>query len=200
MGRFIIGAFFGAIITVALGYLMQALIFADADLIQNPEPTPVIVITMDPRDPNPPEPPRILRPTDDRVPPEVPPMDPIDGPSENPVTFNVPTLDPGGGEPGDIAIPTVLMTLVRVAPEYPRGALQQGIEGYAVVTFSVGPGGNTQDQRILSSEPGTVFDRASLNAVAGWIYQAQSDADGNPVTVGGQSARFDFEIPDGSGE
>ncbi len=200
MGRYFIGALVGAVVTIALGYLMQALIFADSDLVLEAPDYGVITITRDIIDEGPDEPDHPVRPTAADQPPPLPPMPQPQGPNENPGTYTLPTPEPTGPTTGPLTIPTVLMPLVRVAPDYPRSALQRGIEGFAIVGFSVGPDGSTQDQRILSSEPGTTFDNAALNAVSAWIYQPQTDSEGRPVTVGGQSARFDFDVSDGSQE
>jgi protein TonB len=123
------------------------------------------------------------------------------------------TLDPGEGA-GDItAIATLVeqqaalsgdlsasggadrdaMPLVRIEPEYPINARQNGIEGWAVVEFTVSAAGTVKDAVVVASEPGTVFDRAALSAVTKWKYNPKV-VDGRPVERSGIKVRFDFEM------
>lgn len=70
----------------------------------------------------------------------------------------------GGGSDRDI------MPLVRVNPEYPRRALQRGIEGWVQLQFTISAAGTTKDIKIVDAEPNNVFDDAALQAVARWRY------------------------------
>lgn len=56
-------------------------------------------------------------------------------------------------------------------PDYPRTAQRRGIEGWVDVQFSVGVDGKTKDVSIFDSNPGSVFDRAAIEAVENWQYQ-----------------------------
>jgi protein TonB len=123
------------------------------------------------------------------------------------------TLDPGEGA-GDIsAIATLVeeqaalsgdlsasggadreaMPLVRIEPEYPINARQNGIEGWAVVEFTISAAGTVKNAVVIASEPGTVFDRAALSAVTKWKYNPKI-VDGRPVERSGVKVRFDFEM------
>ncbi len=85
------------------------------------------------------------------------------------------------------------MPLVRIEPEYPMQARQNGIEGWAVVAFTVSAAGTVKDAVVVASEPGTVFDRAALSAVTKWKYNPKV-VDGRPVERSGIKVRFDFEM------
>ncbi len=85
------------------------------------------------------------------------------------------------------------MPLVRIEPEYPINARQNGIEGWAVVEFTVSAAGTVKDAVVIASEPGTVFDRAALSAVTKWKYNPKI-VDDRPVERSGIKVRFDFEM------
>ena len=85
------------------------------------------------------------------------------------------------------------MPLVRIEPEYPINARQNGIEGWAVVEFTISAAGTVKNAVVIASEPGTVFDRAALSAVTKWKYNPKI-VDGRPVERSGQRVRFDFEM------
>ena len=78
-------------------------------------------------------------------------------------------------------------------PEYPRGALTRGIEGYAIVGFSVNKAGSVFDPYIIESEPKSVFDRSALKGIMKFKYKARM-VDGHPVVTDGQQYRFTYEI------
>jgi protein TonB len=94
----------------------------------------------------------------------------------------------GGGGADRDAVP-----LVRIEPDYPMQARQRGIEGWVVVQFTISSAGTVKDAVVLSSEPGTVFDRAALTAVQKWKYQPKVQG-GQPVERPGVKIRLDFEM------
>ena len=122
-------------------------------------------------------------------------------------------LDPGAGAGDVTAIATLVeqqaalsgdlsssggadrdaMPLVRIEPEYPINARQNGIEGWAVVEFTISAAGTVKDAVVIASHPGTVFDRAALSAVTKWKYNPKI-VDGRPVERSGIRVRFDFEM------
>lgn len=187
LGSFILGG----IVTLLLAYFMQMLIFPGELPEVDDTPTPMIVITM------PPEPPidELIGPI--RADPEPTPPPPSipapEGPSESP-PINMPDPTPITVDPGETPLARILTPMVRIPPEYPPRALERGIEGYVVLRFEVNAEGRTQNIRVYESEPGTTFDNAAIRAVADWRYQAQTDSEGNPVTVGGQQTRLEFFI------
>jgi len=99
------------------------------------------------------------------------------------------TLGTGSGDRG-------IVPLVRVDPEYPPRAKQQGIEGWVDLVFTITPAGTVEDAQITASDPPYVFDRAALRAVRRWRYNPQIK-EGTPVARPGVQVRMRFEIPAG---
>jgi len=94
---------------------------------------------------------------------------------------------------GNLPIDNQLVIAIGFPPEYPNRALTRGIEGYAVVGFSVSAAGSVFDPYILESEPKGVFDRASLKAIAKFKYRARK-VNGRPVSTDGQRYMFTFKL------
>lgn len=67
----------------------------------------------------------------------------------------------GSGAPSSDAV-----LLKGVDPIYPTGALRAHQSGWVVVSFTIDPSGSTSDVRVVNSQPGRVFNRAALDAVA----------------------------------
>jgi periplasmic protein TonB len=99
------------------------------------------------------------------------------------------SLNQGGGDRD--AVP-----LVRIEPDYPMQARQRGIEGWVVVEFTISTAGTVKDANVVASEPGTVFDRAAVNAVRKWKYNPKV-VDGKPVERSGMKVRLDFNMETG---
>ena len=191
MGRFIIGAICGALITVALFFVMQQLIVPEEMPQVEVTPTPVITITREIRDPDPvPEPP--WRPTEEDQPPP-PPSQPIPETGGVPVEIPDPDFGPEMGPIDPNAFARILSPRVRLEPQYPTRELQQGREGYAVIDFCVATDGRPSNINV-HEETSSGFGRAGMAAVQGWIYDPQTDGDGNPLEVCNQRARFDFNL------
>ncbi len=74
---------------------------------------------------------------------------------------------------GDIAVARELTPLVRVPPDYPMRALQDGIEGYVMLRFVVTETGSVEDPEVLRAEPPGVFERAARRSVLRWKFQPQ---------------------------
>lgn len=101
------------------------------------------------------------------------------------------SLDTGGGAGNRDVVP-----LVRVDPEYPPRAKQQGIEGWVELEFTISPAGTVQDARVIGSNPAYVFDRAALRAVKKWRYNPKTEG-GVAIARSGIQVRLRFENPDG---
>jgi protein TonB len=78
-------------------------------------------------------------------------------------------------------------------PEYPRGPLSRGVEGYAIVGFSVSKTGSVFDPYIIESEPRGVFDRSALKGILKFKYKARV-VDGHPVVTEGQQYQFTYRL------
>ena len=83
--------------------------------------------------------------------------------------------------------------LVRIEPDYPMQARQQGQEGWVVLEFTISTAGTVKDVEVVGSEPGTIFDRAAVQAVRKWKYNPKI-LDGKPVERPGVKVRLDFEM------
>lgn len=84
--------------------------------------------------------------------------------------------------------------LVRVDPNYPPRAKQQGIEGFVDLQFTITPAGTISDVRVIHAEPPAIFDREAIRAVQKWRYNPMVEA-GTPVSQTRQSVRLQFELP-----
>jgi protein TonB len=74
------------------------------------------------------------------------------------------------------------------APQYPRGAERRGVEGYAVVEYTVSPEGVVENVSVVDADPEGVFDRAVVRAIEGWAYAPAADP------TEGMQQRFDFDL------
>ena len=96
-------------------------------------------------------------------------------------------LGAGAGSDRDV------VPLVRVDPEYPPRARQQGIEGYVDVEFTITPAGTVDNPRVLEAQPAFIFDRAALAAIKRWRYNPKME-NGVPVSRPGVQVRLRFEL------
>lgn len=65
-------------------------------------------------------------------------------------------------------------------PEYPRGALLDGKEGYVTLEFTVTREGEVANVVIMEAEPRGVFEQAVRNALKRWRFEPGTD-NGEPV-------------------
>ena len=84
------------------------------------------------------------------------------------------------------------LPLVRIDPEYPPRAQQQGLKGWVVVEFTISPAGTVRDARVVQSEPPYVFDQAALDAIRRWRYNPRVE-NGVAVADAGRFVRFTFD-------
>jgi protein TonB len=92
-----------------------------------------------------------------------------------------------------LTIDNQLVIAIGFPPEYPNRALMRGIEGYAIVSFSVSSVGSVVAPYIVESEPSTVFDRSSLKAISKFKYKARM-VNGRAVSTDGQRYMFTFKL------
>jgi len=91
------------------------------------------------------------------------------------------------------ALAANLKPLKTVPPEYPENALEHGVSGSVLLSFTVDANGATSDVQVLQSTPAGVFDRAAVSAVKRWRYA--------PVIVNGVAVEVPtrtlvrFELP-----
>lgn len=99
----------------------------------------------------------------------------------------------GGGSGGsDGSGERDALPLVRVDPEYPPRAQQQGIDGWVVVEFTISPAGTVRDLRVIDAQPKLVFEDAVLSAVRRWRYSPKIE-NGVAVARVGVQTRLTFK-------
>ena len=197
--RFLVVAVAGMFTAFVLFWVMQALVSVTGELQEGGGNLHVDFVRLR-RDTAPAEkqrePPKREKPEQPPPPPEMNLAQNLN-PSEA-VGDIVPLVDTGveleqatslgaGGSDSDV------VPLVRVDPDYPARAKQQGIEGYVDVRFTISPAGTVQDPVVIGSNPSLVFDRAALQAVRKWRYNPKIE-NGVAVSRPGVMVRLRFEL------
>lgn len=145
-------------------------------------------------------------------PPKTPPPPPklkvaADTPQQQtPLPFNMPSLglsasvgggpflgQLGAGAPAAGAMfDGDIIPLQRIAPQYPRQAAREGIEGYVKVQFIVKVDGTVREAKVIESRPRGVFDAAAVSAALKWKFKPRV-IDGKPVEQRGVQ-QIDFRL------
>ncbi|MCY3541419.1 MAG: energy transducer TonB [Gammaproteobacteria bacterium] len=195
--RYGIGLAAGAVVTVILLYIMQAVIAIDKnplneapkirimDFVRLIEDVPIETKQreMEPPPPVedlPPDPPKVV--SDSTMGAEVVDWD-----------FEAPDLglnDLGGGtwsQDGEY------MPWFKPEPEYPTIALQRGIEGYVIVQFDVTEEGTVENPVVLEAKPPSMFDRSAIRAALKFKYKPKI-LNGQPVRVSGVKNIIYYEL------
>jgi protein TonB len=190
--RHLIGIGFVILIHLLVVYaLVTGLARRAVEVIKKPL-TATIVEEIKAPPPPPPPPKKIEIP---RVPPPqqpyVPPPDiPVPTISSEPVISAVTPTPPA--EPPVIAPPVVapppppappkaavrrgIVPISRVSPEYPREARRKNIDsGRVIARLNIDEKGNVTDVKIVESSPPRVFDRAVIDALLQWKFQADGE-------------------------
>lgn len=86
------------------------------------------------------------------------------------------------------------LPIVKIAPVYPRRALQRGIEGYVLLEFTVTKQGGTKDIKVVKSEPSSsIFHRAAVKAASKFKYKPRTE-DGKAIEVHGIQNKIIFRL------
>ncbi len=204
----------GVIVTMALFYLMQFLIAGAesaitddnagriVDIVRVKQENEVQTKNRKPQKPPPP----------DQPPPDVPPQNMnvnVDqtGFSMAGIDANA-GIDIGGGGFG--ISDGEYLPIVKVQPVYPRRALSRGLQGWAIVEFTVSPQGTVVDPVVVNNcawtrpasagpcedSPNGVFDSAAVRAALKFKYKPKV-IDGEPVETAGVQNRIVFELAEG---
>jgi protein TonB len=104
-------------------------------------------------------------------------------------TFDVVATDLGAGGSDRDVVP-----LVRVEPQYPMNAKQQGLEGWVELRFTINKLGRVKDVIVTAASAGTVFNRAAIQAVSKWKYNPKIE-NGVAVERTGIRQRIKFQLP-----
>ncbi len=204
----------GVVVTIALFYLMQALIATGRSAITDDDVGSLVdfvrvkqeqqVQTRD-RKPKKPPPP-------DEPPPEVPPQN-----------FNVAVDDSGFSmAAADLSVGADIggggfgisdgeyLPIVKVQPVYPRRALSRGMSGWVIVEFTVTEQGTVREPYVIDNcawikgpraegqcedNPNSIFDRAAIQAAEKFKYKPKV-IDGEPVSTAGVQNKITFELLD----
>ena len=204
----------GAVVTIALFYLMQALISSQdsaltedaggnmVDFVRVKQDQLVETKKRKPKKPPPP----------DEPPPDTPPQNfttNVDSTAFSMSNVDVSVaVDVGGGgfgiSDGDY------LPIVKVQPVYPRRALSLGMSGWVIVEFTVTGQGTVRDPMVVNNcgwiksarntgqcedNPNGVFDRAAVKAAAKFKYKPKV-IDGEPVETAGVQNKIIFELAD----
>ena len=94
---------------------------------------------------------------------------------------------------GNSAIGNPPILLKKVEPIYPERSRRLGQEGYVIVRFEVDVKGKVQNPTIHEAVPNGHFERATINAIRQWRFQAAKDETGHPTTYRLQ-VRIDFKL------
>lgn len=63
------------------------------------------------------------------------------------------------------------VALERIAPQYPKKALDKRIDGCVVLSFTIAADGRPADVQVLESQPRGTFDAATLKVFGQWRFQ-----------------------------
>jgi periplasmic protein TonB len=103
------------------------------------------------------------------------------------VTVNLGNLELNVGADTDV------IPLVRIPPDYPRRALDRGIEGWVRVQFSITPTGTVTDPKVVDADPKGLFDEAAIRSILRWRYNPKVE-EGVPVERVGVQTIVRFEM------
>lgn len=83
--------------------------------------------------------------------------------------------------------------VVRINPKYPIEAMNNGIEGYVVLSFNINEIGQVFNINIIDAEPKRIFNRAAKQALKKWKYQAKV-VDGQAIAQENLTVKLDFNM------
>lgn len=87
------------------------------------------------------------------------------------------------------------LPLIAVAPQYPTGAAQRGIEGWILLAFTVDKQGSVVDDsvKVIDSEPQNIFNRSAIRAALKFKYEPRV-RNGKTVAVPGVKYVFRYKL------
>ncbi|CNE44292.1 TonB family protein [Yersinia intermedia] len=66
---------------------------------------------------------------------------------------------------------------------YPSRAWVHDKEGYVKIAYDIDSSGKVKNAKIVESEPKSLFDKAALDSIYKWRYEANNPVDGMVVTI-----------------
>lgn len=113
------------------------------------------------------------------------------GPVEQ-ITYTTEAVKPNLSTPAN----TDYIPLYVPQPRYPTRALSRGVEGYAVISFTITTNGSAAEPVLLEEVPkGYGFGRAGLQAATKLKYNPKME-DGVPIEVPDVRYKFSFRVTD----
>ena len=177
VGRMLVG---GSVITLLLFTAMHTMISVGKGKIEASKPLQAVDFIRLKKDSDmetrerrkPPPPPKPKEPPPPRM--KVETKIEQQTPNQSPLPFAFKNLGMGGMsggpflgnfEAGDIGGGySDLIALVAIAPQYPRNAARDGVEGWVDVEITVGPDGSVKAARAVGAKPRGVFESAAVSA------------------------------------
>ncbi|HCA77067.1 MAG: TonB family protein [Pseudomonadota bacterium] len=201
MSRFLIAFVVSLAITLGLFFLMQSLIkMGGSALTEPPKGSVLDFVRVKPeeqvqkKDRKPRKPPK-----PEEQPPQMdtPQMDsPSPDADSSGLAFAADVGDSMALEGGGLALEGgdgEYLPIVKVAPVYPRRALQRGIEGFVIVEFTVTKQGAVKDVAVVEANPEGIFEQAAMDAALKFKYKPRV-VNGEPAEVSGVQNRITFQI------
>lgn len=85
------------------------------------------------------------------------------------------------------------LPIVKVAPIYPRRALERGIEGYVVLEYTVTKQGTVRDPVVVEAQPANIFNKAAIKSALRYKYKPRVE-NGEPVEVPNVRTKVTFKV------
>jgi TonB family protein len=85
------------------------------------------------------------------------------------------------------------LPVTKVQPQYPRYALQKGLEGWVIVEFTVNKEGTPINVEVVDSSPKNIFDDSAIDAAKKFRYTPRY-VDGKPVETHGVQNAISFML------
>lgn len=188
-------------VTFALLFLMQLLIATGKQPLSEPVSGRLVDFVRVKRDQPPeiknPPPARPLPP--EQQPPKNPPRPIESGPVDGLNGYGIRPVDPDPGldlgRGAGFVSDGEYLPIVKVAPVYPRRALERGIEGDVELEFTVTKTGAVRDPVVIDAQPANIFDRAAIQAALKFKYRPRV-VNGEPIDVPGVRNVIRFRIED----
>ena len=196
--RYGIGLVAGAVVTVILLYIMQAVIAIDKNPLNEAPKIRIMEFVRLIED----VPPEMRKneitppPPVDELPPETPKVQMNTGDLGTDVSawdFDTPDLGLGQMGSGTWAQDGDYMPWFKPEPEYPTRAAQRGITGYVIVQFDVTKEGTVENPVVVEAKPPGIFDRSALRAAVKFKYKPKI-LNGQAVRVRGVKNRIVYEM------
>jgi TonB family protein len=140
-------------------------------------PPPVIIETPVEKEPR-------FRPRDPRVPPIQQQIEPL------PLTPQPPKVSTAQADVLVVNTPIQEEPVSQSLPQYPRMALERGVEGRVVMSITIMPDGSVRDVRVVDARPRGYFEATAVRSVERWRYRPSS------VTRTNVIVHMDFELKD----